>query len=105
MLRSWISAVALLGLGCALAGCITVGGPFSPEALELFETNVTTKAQVLERLGEPWRTGEEDGLETWTYGHYRYAVARASRTRDLVLRFDDRGVVVSYTYNVTSPSP
>jgi hypothetical protein len=56
-------------------------------------------------LGLPWRTGVEDGLETWTYGHYRYSAFSASRTRDLVLRFDERVVVVSYTYSTTDPQP
>jgi hypothetical protein len=94
----WVSAVCV-------SGCITVGRSFRPDALDLFQMNVTTKAEVQALLGDPWRVGEEDGLETWTYGHYRYSAFGQSRTRDLVLRFDDREVVVSYTYNVTDPAP
>jgi hypothetical protein len=85
--------------------CITVGREFRPDAVQLVELNVTTRAQVQAQFGAPWRTGVEDGLETWTYGHYRYSMFGASRTRDLVVKFDDTGVVVSYQYNTTTPGP
>ncbi len=97
--------ILLWVVGMCVSSCITVGRTFRPDALDVFQIEVTTKAQIEALLGEPWRVGEEDGLETWTYGHYRYSVFGQSRTRDLVLRFDDRDVVVSYTYNVTDPAP
>ena len=56
-----------------------------------------------ELFGTPWRTGVEDGQRTWTYGHYRYALLGTTRTRDLVVRFDENDVVSSYTYNSTDP--
>jgi hypothetical protein len=45
----------------------------------------------------------EDGQPTWTYGHYRYTLLGDTRTRDLVVRFDPRGVVQSYTFSSTDP--
>ena len=87
-----------------VASCVTAGRSFRLDAPELIQMGVTTKADVQAQLGAPWRRGLEDGLETWTYGHYRYAAFRQARTRDLVLRFDERGVVVSYTYNTTETS-
>lgn len=86
-------------------GCITVGKSFRPDAVQLIRIGVTTRAQVEEQLGPPWRTGVEDGRETWTYGHYRYSAFGPARTRDFVLRFDERGVVTSYTYSSTDPQP
>lgn len=52
-------------------------------------------------FGEPWRTGIEDGKRTWTYAHYRYSLFGPEQTRDLLVRFDDEGNVVSYSYNTT----
>jgi len=94
----------VLASSVLLTSCVTAGRSFRPDAPELVQMGVTTKADIQARLGSPWRTGVEDGLETWTYGHYRYSVFGRARTRDLVLRFDDRGVVVSYTYNTTDPT-
>ena len=100
------TAIGGILLAAALvAGCMTVGREFRPDAVQLVELNATTRAEVRAALGAPWRTGVEDGLETWTYGHYRYTMFGASRTRDLVVKFDDAGVVVSYQYNTTTPGP
>ena len=63
----------------------------------------TTRDQVYQTFGEPWRRGLEDGQRTWTYGHYRYSVLGASQTRDLVVRFDAEGRVASYSFNSTVP--
>jgi hypothetical protein len=52
-------------------------------------------------FGSPWRVGIEDGRRTWTYGKYRYRLFSETSTQDLVVRFDDKGIVVSYTFNTT----
>jgi hypothetical protein len=99
-------SAALLTVFAALtlAACFNVGRHFPhgdiPAALHL---GATTQRDVRERLGEPWRTGWEDGMRTWTYGHYRYSLFAPAHTRDLVLRFDADGVLRSYTYNSTEP--
>ena len=67
------------------------------------EIGKTTRLQVQGLFGDPWRTGLEDGETTWTYGHYRYSLFGEGMTRDLVVRFDDRGVVSSYSFNSTVP--
>lgn len=97
---------ATIVAACLLASaCITVGREFRPDAVQLVELNVTTRDEVREALGAPWRTGVEDGLETWTYGHYRYSMFGPSRTRDLKVKFNDAGVLVSYQYDTTTPGP
>ena len=102
-LRSVASRAALLGPGRALAGCFTVGEAFPVAPVARIEIGSTTQRQIRETFGAPWRTGLEDGQETWTYGHYRYALLGETRTRDLVVRFDDRDVVVSYSFNSSFP--
>jgi len=67
------------------------------------ELDAALCARLRETFGAPWRTGLEDGQETWTWGHYRYALLGTTRTRDLVVRFDERDVVVSYSFNSSFP--
>jgi hypothetical protein len=88
-------------LASALFSCATVGRPFPESALERIVIGRTTSAEINELFGPPWRTGLEDGLKTWTYGHYRYSIFAPAQSRDLVIRFDDRDVVVSYSYSAT----
>lgn len=93
---------------CCLAvlagsGCATVGRPFETQPVSRIAIGATTQSDVLQMFGAPWRTGLEDGKTTWTYGHYRYSLFAREKTRDLVVRFDDRGVVTSYTFSSTEP--
>jgi hypothetical protein len=79
----------LLALGLLSAACANVGQDFP------------TREQVRTWFGPPWRTGMEDGYRTWTYGRYRYSLFSPVRARDLVVKFDESGVVRSYTFNST----
>ena len=82
---------------------MTVGRDFPVQQVRQLQIGTTTREQVRDLFGQPWRTGLEDGQPTWTYGHYRYTLLGDSRTRDLVVRFDPRGVVRSYTFSSTDP--
>jgi len=94
-----------LVVGAALlAGCITVGREFPAQRVAKLKIGSTTREQVKEMFGSPWRTGVEDGRPTWTYGHYHYALLGETRTKDLVVRFDPQDVVASYTFNSTDPN-
>jgi hypothetical protein len=96
-------ALAVAAAALLLAGCLTVGRAFPVDPVRDIKLGATTRDEVRKTFGEPWRTGLEDGQRTWTYGHYRYAALGTTRTRDLVIRFDDKGRVVSYTFNSTYP--
>lgn len=82
-------------------GCATVGREFPVAYVESIEKGTTTQEQIRDRFGEPWRVGLEDGQTTWTYGRYRYSLFGQPSTTDLVVRFDARGVVASYSYSTT----
>ena len=94
-------AAGALGFCLWLAGCATVGHDFPAERVGEIRLHETTQPQVREMFGEPWRVGIEDGLRTWTYGRYRCKLFGQASTKDLVLRFDTEGRVVSYTFNTT----
>lgn len=83
------------------AGCATVGKDFPSTAAAHIVINKTTQTEVLSMLGEPWRTGLEDGLRTWTYGYYKYRLFGPTDTKDLVITFNADNTVNAYTFNTT----
>ena len=99
----WPASIALL-TGVLLfwaAGCMTAGRNFPTAPVREIETGQTTKRQIRDMFGPPWRVGIENGQTTWTYGKYRYRLFGHSSTTDLVIKFDKTGHVASYTYNTT----
>lgn len=99
-----MKAKTLIGLLTALAlglGCVSVGWHFPADPIAGLEVGRTTQSDVRQQFGPPWRTGFEDGQRTWTYGHYRYSLLGPAYARDLVLKFDEGGVLTSYTYAST----
>jgi len=106
-MRASFSRMLGLGLTCVALGagtaCMSVGREFPVESVRELEIGVTTQRDVERMFGDPWRTGIEDGQRTWTYGRYRYSILGDAVTRDLVVRFDAKGVVSSYSFNSTHP--
>ena len=81
--------------------CASVGRDFSSAKVPLITIGQTDKSDLVEMFGTPWRRGIEDGRETWTYGKYTYRLFGETSTKDLVIRFDKKGVVASYSFNTT----
>lgn len=96
VLRGFGLLTAVFSMSCA-----TIGREFPVEAIHQIVLGETTKEDITRMFGHPWRTGIEDGNVTWTYGHYRYSMFGSAKTRDLVVRFNDQNIVVSYTFNTT----
>ena len=102
----WLSAHLLaLALLLLVAGCITIGQQFRPEAVELIKAGQTTDQDVLKLFGNPVRTGlAEDGAREWTYAHYKASAFGAFEGRDLVVKFNADGSVKSFSYHTTDPN-
>ncbi len=100
VVRSLIMTITALALLSAI-GCVTVGEQFPIYKIPDIKIGVTSQSAIQSMFGSPWRVGREDGQATWTYGRYRYQIFAPARTEDLVVRFDDRKVVSSYTFNTT----
>ncbi len=93
-----ILSLAIL-LSLPIYGCMpSVGRPFPVKQVRQLEIGTTTRAEVRQMFGDPWRTGIEDGFKTWTYGEYS-----VNNSRDLVIRFDEKGVVKSYSFSSSFP--
>jgi len=86
--------LTLLVFGCAMKA----GRTFPVEQVRNIEIGLTTKEDIQQAFGDPWRTGIEDGFKTWTYGQYNM-----NNSRDLVIRFDDAGIVKSYSFSSSFP--
>jgi hypothetical protein len=85
-----------------LTACATVGKDFPSEKVSLIKTDVTTKAEIEKMFGKPWRSGMENGEKTWTYGYYKYRPIGQDSTKDLFIKFSDKGIVSSYSFNTTA---
>ena len=90
----------VIALGLPLTGCVpsSAGRPFPVQQVRKIEIGKTTQADIRQMFGDPWRNGIEDGKRTWTYGEYSIGYSR-----DLVIRFDDRNVVKSYSFSSSLP--
>jgi hypothetical protein len=100
LLRHIVLSVPVLLMLC-FASCANVGRTFPVSRVPEIQIGKTTQDEIREMFGSPWRIGIEDGRRTWTYGKYRYRVFGEPSTEDLVIRFDEHNVVVSYTFNTT----
>lgn len=101
MVRAMVALLACSAWVSLVAGCATIGQEFNVAAVDQIVIGETTRTDIEQLFGPPWRVGVEDGHPTWTYGHYKYKLFGRAKTRDLVIRFDERNVVRSYTFNST----
>lgn len=101
---SAIILIILAMLFLSISGCATVGRDFPVTSVSDIEIGKTTQEEVRAMFGSPWRIGIEDGQRTWTYGKYSGGIVGQKRAKDLLIRFDDKGVVVSYSFSTTEHS-
>ncbi|MGR9086325.1 MAG: hypothetical protein ACU841_04535 [Gammaproteobacteria bacterium] len=97
-------ACTVLSTVLLASGCATIGHEFPAGQVSSIRIGETTQNDIYTTFGAPWRTGLDNGMKTWTYGHYRYSLFDEGDTEDLVIKFDNRGVVVSYVFNTTKRS-
>jgi hypothetical protein len=87
-----------------VSGCATVGHEFPTAPVSTIKIGETTQNDIYTTFGNPWRTGLDNGMKTWTYGNYYYSLFNDGSTEDLVIKFDNRGVVASFVFNTTKRS-
>ncbi|MEC4747996.1 hypothetical protein [Methylomicrobium sp. Wu6] len=88
----------------SLSGCASIGHEFPAGQVSTIRVGETTQNDIYTTFGAPWRTGIDNGMKTWTYGNYHYSLFSDGETEDLVIKFDNRGVVASYVFNTTKRS-
>jgi outer membrane protein assembly factor BamE (lipoprotein component of BamABCDE complex) len=97
--------ILLIGVSLLFtAGCtkLNAGYDFPSDQVKNIQIGKTTKEEIRTTFGEPWRIGLENGLETWTYGKYKYRGFTETEAKDLVVRFSAKDIVESYTFSTTN---
>jgi len=94
-----ITILLVFSAGCA---SMNVGYDFPDHQVKNIRIGETTKENIRTIFGEPWRTGLENGQETWTYGKYNYSGTRETDAKDMVVRFTEKDIVESYTFSKTN---
>jgi hypothetical protein len=100
-LFSFCRMMGLLALLLVATGCANMGKDFADRRVPDIQIGVTTQDDLRDMFGPPWRVGIEDGKTTWTYGKYQYRLIGESRTKDLVIHFNNDNIVSSYVFNTT----
>ena len=83
------------------SACITLGKNFPHSNVKSIRTGETTKNDIRKLFGSPWLSGINDGELAWTYGNYDYSLFGDRKAKDLVIRFDEKGIVTTYTFSTT----
>ena len=99
--RKALGLILGISLLFSLIACANIGRDFDTSKVYNITIGKTTQADILAMFGQPWRVGIEDGILRWTYGRYHYSVFSEARTKDLVVRFDSKNIVTSYSFNTT----
>ena len=91
----------LTGLLFLVSSCISLGENFPVSHVTTIKIGQTTRSEVRKLFGSPWLSGNQDGELAWTYGNYDYSVFGERQAKDLVVQFDDNGIVTTYTFSTT----
>ena len=99
---NYVLALILISLMIMfISGCITLGKDFPDANVSSITNGVTTKNEIRRLFGPPWLSGIKDGQPAWTYGSYDYSMFGERKAKDLVVQFDDKGKVSSFTFSTT----
>ncbi len=85
-----------------LTACGATGKDFSSGFVKRIKNGVTTKQDIVQELGEPNRKGMTDSDEWWIYEYNTYKLGE-NYSKDLSIRFDNRGAVKAYNFSSNFP--
>ena len=89
------------GMSLFTSGCITMGKDFPVLNVSVIEIGQTTKIEIRKLFGSPWLSGIQNGKLAWTYGNYDYSLFGERKAKDLVVQFNNKGIVKTYTFSTT----
>jgi outer membrane protein assembly factor BamE (lipoprotein component of BamABCDE complex) len=95
----FICSSLIFSAGCA---SFNAGYDFPADQVRNIQLGITSKEEIRNTFGEPWRVGLENGQQTWTYGKYSYRGFKETDAKDLVVRFTEQDIVESYTFSATN---
>ena len=84
-----------------ISSCLTIGKNFPHSNVKSIKNGKTTKDDIRNLFGSPWLSGINNGELTWTYGNYDYSIFGKKKGKELVVQFDEKGQVTTFTYSTT----
>ncbi len=103
-MRPLLILVTLLLCFTWIAGCGTVGSDFSVERAQSIENGKTTKEDIAQMFGEPFKTGIQNGHPVWVYEKSKWALIGDEPSKSLIVEFDDKGVVRHHSISSNEPA-
>jgi outer membrane protein assembly factor BamE (lipoprotein component of BamABCDE complex) len=100
-MKRFLAPLVLLAL--LAGGCVTMGRDFPTDPVKSIVNGKTTREDVRNAFGQPYQTGIEDGMESWTYYKIKYRGPKESKSKELHITFDKKGVVDSHSFTSTEP--
>jgi outer membrane protein assembly factor BamE (lipoprotein component of BamABCDE complex) len=79
-----------------LAGCGSIGKDFDASQVKRITQGTTTKQEIQNMFGEPFRTGIQNGNPVWVYEKSIYRAIGEDTTKSLIVEFDEYDVVRKY---------
>ncbi|MBN1596238.1 hypothetical protein JW933_09960 [candidate division FCPU426 bacterium] len=81
------------------AGCVTVGRTFKEDYVSKIVIGQTTRAEIEQQLGVPFRTGVDSGDLTATYMYYHLGLFSRPVTTDLKITYSSQNKVKAYVFD------
>lgn len=82
----------------AVTGCGTSGKEFNEALYDSIENGHTTQEEVESMFGQPFKKGVQNGKEIWVYEHDKYRLIGKDTSKDMVIVFNDSGVVETHQF-------
>ena len=102
VMKGKILGIASILLTLSLTvGCGTMGNNFDTSQVRTIQNGVTTQVDVLDRFGPPFKEGVENGRVMWTYQFDVWSLIDTTKSKDLVILFDDRHIVRAHRYTTS----
>lgn len=104
MKKTLISLLALASF-LVFSGCARVGKDFDLATVNKVQNGKTTRSEIEQLFGAPFKTGIQNGDPMWTYEYNEYHSLGQDFSKDLIVVFDNRGVVKSHQLMSNRPIP
>jgi hypothetical protein len=93
-----VLSVVLLAIGCG-----TAGKDFDEALYKNIVKGTTNQKEIHYMFGPPFKKGIQNGYPVWTYEYNIYNSLGNDTSKDMVIVFDQRGVVKSHQMMTSQP--
>lgn len=86
-----------------IQGCGTAGKNFDESLYKNIVIGTTTHKEIFAMFGPPYKKGVQNDLPVWTYEYNHYKAIGDNITKDMVIVFDNDGIVRSHQMMTNQP--